>query len=568
MQRRTQILGLVVTTLLVVSSASLGGAVLSGSPTLTATVEAADQRSKSTAESSNSTTETDTVGPYATTDWSADPHSGPKGVVVSDGTAYVAGAAAYGLYDAQGTVAAYNATTGTERWNRSDLGAVFAAPTKAGDTLYVVADNESVADPDAEYTDAGTAGLIALDADTGETKWVLDEEFARQPPVVDDGVVYAAAGDRVVAVDAQTGEKLWETDASASLAHSEGYGDVAVSNGTVYVAGANGNVTAVDSDGVVSWTASYDLSRAIGLTVGDGRLYVTGDGNETYALAASDGSLIWKRTLSSSVNGTTEDRITAPTISDGTVYVATDGGVGAVYALAADTGTERWRFEMVADLYTAPVVTDSSIYVAGDYVTEAAAEKQYEDRNVPSTGDWDAYTSTAVYALAREDGDERWSYAVQAYPSDEQSVSTPVDLAVGDRVYVATSGEDDSDEFKGRVYALGSSVTPPVYEHRLAEDDPDARSAPANAPPEAVIETTTADADGTKTVTLNASASSDSDGEVVSYEWDVDGDGEYKVTGETTEVTVPACDTVEVTLRVTDDDGDTTIRSITLSGDE
>lgn len=67
--------------------------------------------------------------------------------------------------------------------------------------------------------------------------------------------------------------------------------------------------------------------------------------------------------------------------------------------------------------------------------------------------------------------------------------------------------------------------------------------------------------------TLNASMSSDSDGEIVTYEWDVDDDGEYEKSGKTIEITVPACETITVNVRVMDDDDGVGTVSAELRGE-
>ena len=56
-------------------------------------------------------------------------------------------------------------------------------------------------------------------------------------------------------------------------------------------------------------------------------------------------------------------------------------------------------------------------------------------------------------------------------------------------------------------------------------------------------------------VTLDASASTAPDGAIVAYDWDLDGDGAAETTGETTTVSFSTTGTQEVTLEVTDDNG-------------
>lgn len=69
-----------------------------------------------------------------------------------------------------------------------------------------------------------------------------------------------------------------------------------------------------------------------------------------------------------------------------------------------------------------------------------------------------------------------------------------------------------------------------------------------------------------ETVTLSAANSTVEYGRLVSYEWDLDDDGEYEASGPTAAVRVDdlACEETSVSLRVTDDDGDTDTTRLTL----
>ncbi|MFC3959465.1 right-handed parallel beta-helix repeat-containing protein [Halovivax cerinus] len=74
------------------------------------------------------------------------------------------------------------------------------------------------------------------------------------------------------------------------------------------------------------------------------------------------------------------------------------------------------------------------------------------------------------------------------------------------------------------------------------------------------------------TVTFDASGSADPDGSITTYEWDVDGDGSYEKSGAspTVDHSYPSDGTYDVTLRVTDDDGntDTVSKTVTVAAQE
>jgi len=67
-----------------------------------------------------------------------------------------------------------------------------------------------------------------------------------------------------------------------------------------------------------------------------------------------------------------------------------------------------------------------------------------------------------------------------------------------------------------------------------------------------------------ESITFDGSDSFDFDGEVVAYEWDFDGDGKADATGVTAETTFPTPGSYEVTLTITDNDGNTDAISYTI----
>jgi PKD repeat protein len=70
-----------------------------------------------------------------------------------------------------------------------------------------------------------------------------------------------------------------------------------------------------------------------------------------------------------------------------------------------------------------------------------------------------------------------------------------------------------------------------------------------------------------ETVSLDAANSEDPDGNIVSYEWDLTGNGEVDTTGEVVSHSYSTSGEYDITLTVTDDDGDTaeTTNSIVVS---
>ncbi|MFC4548756.1 MULTISPECIES: PQQ-binding-like beta-propeller repeat protein [Halorussus] len=567
MKRETKLSVLLVTTILVVSSASLGGAVLAGSPTAANAAEADGAWPGERADGGR-TGVTNASGPsatYADTAWKPEGEGEPSGVAVADGTAYVGYESQSDTAVAKGAVVAHNATTGVEEWNRTDLSVVVGTPAVSGDTVF--ASTETITSPPSY--DVGKAGLFAFDAETGETKWRFEEatDWATGATVA-DGTVYAISNRTLYALDAETGERRWSTETTEIPSFS--LSGFAVADGSVYVTGAEGTVTAYDaSDGSQQWNVSVPAaSEMSGPAVSDGAIYVTAQPNVVYRLSADDGGVEWRRPVRAKFEDSESDWISAPAVTDETVYVTTDDHyedgdderVGAVHALDAKTGTEDWQFRTAVRLTSAPSVGANSVYVGGDFPTKGDYGPGFQEGEDPTKYVHYPTAHTVVYSLDRADGSERWSYATEGgLRYEDPFVTAPAN----GHVYVAEN-DDRSLELGGEVYALNGSETKPSDEHQVADDEPRTR----DSEPTATIRTAPKDAEdgelgGNSTVKLRADAS-DEDDEIVTYEWDLDGDGTFETTGKRAEVTVPACGSVEVTLRVTSSDGKTATETITL----
>ncbi|WP_049969334.1 outer membrane protein assembly factor BamB family protein [Haladaptatus cibarius] len=494
-------------------------------------------------------------GPYADEVWNTNDEDintgGVGGAVISDDTVYV-GSTTYSEYNRHnGQVIAYNATTGGVLWQRTDLAAVETSPVVVGDTVFVSALAPS---HDRPAPSTGKAGLFALDAETGETKWNRDGNR----PMYADGVLYVATGDGTEAVNPQSGTTVWtNTDVRGSMS---------VSDGTVYVLNDTGDsMSALDAQtGTEQWSASLPVSEddVSGYTVSNGVIYLTANPNTVYALSADDGGVLWTKTAEHSLPDSSIDEISAPAIADGVVYVGTDDDLddtgysqkegeemGAVHAFGAQTGEQVWRFETAADIQGPPIVTDGQLYIGGEYTNQDSWEDESEYADHPSDLLDTVYERKVVYALNAESGDEQWSYAVPRSYGDDRVRG----LAVANGYLYEWTDDDAPSTPRGDMFVIKTSDDEPEKNEQLADDS----LYEQNADPTATITTDDEDGqyEGGQTVVLSATESSDSDGEIVSYEWDVDGDGEYETSGTTAEVTVPECETVTVNLRVTDDDG-------------
>lgn len=198
------------------------------------------------------------------------------------------------------------------------------------------------------YVLTGGGDLYALDASTGERRWVFTEPAAYDAPLVPtgsvgptvyDGTVYVGSGDgSVYGVDAATGEREWvNTDAGSVID-----GAPSIASGTVFVChgGSSGAVLrAIDAEtGLTRWTFTDLSARATTPAVDDDTVYVTSHKDLTTrhrldAVDVASGSLQWSFEV-----GYGKLR-TAPSVVDGSVYAAGDSSVVSV---DADSGSEEW----------------------------------------------------------------------------------------------------------------------------------------------------------------------------------------------------------------------------------
>jgi outer membrane protein assembly factor BamB len=126
---------------------------------------------------------------------------------------------------------------------------------------------------------------------------------------------------------------------------------------TVYVQDLRSNVFALDREtGAVRWSHPLRARNdgPNGLAVEDGVVYGATD-SDAFALRAADGSLVWTRHLTSFREQFVN---VAPVVWKGLVLISTVGypafGRGAVYALDADTGEVRWKFDTIKDPWRYP----------------------------------------------------------------------------------------------------------------------------------------------------------------------------------------------------------------------
>ena len=153
----------------------------------------------------------------------------------------------------------------------------------------------------------------------------------------------------------------WRSHVSAAPPATDDVGSQTtpiVVNGIIYLNTPSGGVIAVDgATGVTRWKWQGDGAGGRGVSVGDGKVFTTGDDDQVIALDQETGEVVWA-VKPTGPDGATLGNIgeVATVFHDGMVYNGTTGGRAAAFALRSSDGSLAWSFYGAADRGT--LVTD------------------------------------------------------------------------------------------------------------------------------------------------------------------------------------------------------------------
>jgi outer membrane protein assembly factor BamB len=250
-----------------------------------------------------------------------------------------------------GVLAALDETTGVLDWSISLSVGVPAPPAAVVD-----GDRTTV------YLGAG-ATVYAVDGDDGSILWTqtpLPNFSVQATPAVSGGVVYVIDLQPVVhAYDAASGAELWASQTLARLSAVPTY--PVVDGARVFVALSSHRLYALDaSTGLVEW--SDQVKDASQPSAADGVVFVAGRQDARGRLLATDqstGTRRWVTNLGASNDFVFGD---GASVANGVVYVLSLAG--AILALDEATGTQLWDAPIPRGWGTMPVVVNGMVYVA------------------------------------------------------------------------------------------------------------------------------------------------------------------------------------------------------------
>ncbi|HTP70277.1 MAG TPA: PQQ-binding-like beta-propeller repeat protein [Dongiaceae bacterium] len=263
----------------------------------------------------------------------------------------------------------------------------------------------------------------------------------------------------------------------------------AIVNGTAYIGSTDTNLYAIDiATGTQKWkfaTGSWVVSSP---AVANGAVYFLSYDSFFYALDAATGQLKWKfqtggekryagrhlhhlEPAAETMPDPWDFFLSSPLVSNGAVFFGSSDG--NVYALGAETGAQRWRFQTGDVVHSSPALVDNTIYIGSwdsyMYGIEAATGKEkgrFRTGDDPQNHNQVGIQSSPLvvdgvlyfgcrdghaYAVDTSTGKQKWSYSTNGSWVNNSPV------VQGDKVYFGTS-------IPGILHALDAKTGAPLFE--------------------------------------------------------------------------------------------------------
>jgi outer membrane protein assembly factor BamB len=303
-------------------------------------------------------------------------------------------------------------------------------------------------------------------------------------PVVSDGVVYIASDDSFVyALDAVSGSLNWKFETDGSI-----YSSPAVTGGLVFISSADTYLYALNaSTGSLKWKYKLYTGQSVyfkrtlpnmkwksrgdskfgSLAVSDGILYIAGD-EYIYALDADTGSLKWR------YNSVYLAR-SSPAVSGEMVFIGGNWGI-PVEALDASTGILKWQSD-IDEVDSSPVVSGRVVYICSwdTYLYALNANTgnviwKFKTNNSlpyssPAVSGEVVYLNALdgyVYALDANTGSLKWKFKTGGFDSiSSPAVSGNAVFTVVDKYLYAIDARTGNLKWK---YETGNTVGPAISE--------------------------------------------------------------------------------------------------------
>lgn len=235
----------------------------------------------------------------------------------------------------------------------------------AGGTLdvrWITAEDDAVGAPPAldessAYVPMRSGRMVAIDLDSGRTRWSVESETDRTP-AVGGGRVYLTMSGGVRALDAASGRVVWQR-ALPAPAVAPPYWDT----GWLLVSVEGGDLVALRAeDGEPLWQSPLGAALQVAPAPALDALYLGLADGRVVAVALASGAPLWSRQLDGVASGVSA--------LDDQVIVGTTAR--AVHSLDLRTGGTRWRWRVGGPVIGVAAADEHRIYVvAFDHLLRA-----------------------------------------------------------------------------------------------------------------------------------------------------------------------------------------------------
>lgn len=273
------------------------------------------------------------------------------------------------VMDTDGTVHAYDASTGSRIWETS----VRAEKQNAGSTF----GGGASFDDGQLYVTNGVGEVAALDAATGSIKWrVKPAGPLRGSPTVAFGQVMVMTQDnQIITLNAPDGAVLWNENASVGQTNVFGVASPAAGQGTIVAGYSSGELVAYRyengrqlwADALARTSIATSVSTLTDIDadpiIERGRVYALGQGGRMAAYELVTGQRIWELNLAG---------ISTPAIAGDWIFTLTDEA--KLLCIAKSNGKVRWMTQLRRYknekkkknqiLWTGPVLAGNRLWIA------------------------------------------------------------------------------------------------------------------------------------------------------------------------------------------------------------
>lgn len=258
-----------------------------------------------------------------------------------------------------GRVAAFDATSGTLKWNISVGVPVRGAPQARGKVLVVITvDNQTLA------FDSSNGQALWTHRGIRETAGFLS---ATSPVIAGDTVISAYSSGELVALRLESGVVLW-TDTlinpertRASDVFTGIDADPVVADGMVYAISTSGMMVAnAQINGRTLWQSKIDGHDTPWLA--GNMLYLLTSKHQLVGLSRVKGEVIWTKSLGTRNDlGDTTPPLFGPILAGNAVIVIT--GDGELMTFRPSDGKKLGTYDITSDVAAPPIVVDGALFL-------------------------------------------------------------------------------------------------------------------------------------------------------------------------------------------------------------